>query len=141
MTWNERYPKGDQPELRQIDAYVASPLWGELRAWVEQSYGAQPRVEHSTCSAAPGWNVKYKKGRALCTLYPRQGYFIALVTVGRAEAAEAELALPLMTAQVREQYRRTTPMNGARWLMIDVADERTLADVKRLVGLRVAPRK
>ena len=141
MNWFQRYPKSQQPTLEQISEYIASPLWGELCRWAEQSYRIEPKVEHSTCSGAPGWNVKYKKGgRALCTLYPDAGQFTALVTIGAKEASEAELLLPMCSDYIRELFARTQPFNGARWLMIRVTDERILADVKSLIRLRVMPK-
>ena len=57
--------------------------------------------------------MKYKKGsRAVCTLYPEEGYFICMVSVGAKEAPEAELALNGCTAYVRQLYHDTTPFNG-----------------------------
>lgn len=141
MSWFMRYPKSEQPTLAEISDYIGSPLWGELCAWVEASYGILPKVEHSTCSGAPGWNVKYKKGgRALCTLYPEEGAFTALVTIGAKEAPEAGLLLPVFSDYLRELYARTRELNGARWLMIRVTDPKILEDVKKLVRLRVPPK-
>ena len=141
MSWFQRYPKSQQPTLEQISEYIASPLWGELCQWAEKSYRIEPKVEHSTCSGAPGWNVKYKKGgRALCTLYPDEGQFTALITVGAKEAPEAELLLPTCSDYIRELFARTQTMNGARWLMIRVTDAQVLEDVKKLIRLRVAPK-
>ena len=110
MSWFQRYPKSQQPTLEQISSYIASPLWGELCQWAEKSYQIEPKVEHSTCSGAPGWNVKYKKGgRALCTLYPDDGQFTAMVTVGTKEAAEAELLLPTCSEYIGSFLRARRP--------------------------------
>ncbi len=141
MSWAERYTRDDQPSLNDIAAFIANPLWGELCTYLESSYGVLPRIEYSTCSGAPGWNVKYKKsGRALCTLYPDAGSFIALVTVGRKEVTEAELLLTTFSPYVQALYARVKTFNGAAWLMIHVTDEEVLSDVKRLIALR-APLK
>lgn len=138
MDWNTRYSKQAPPELPQISAYIASPLWEELCGHLEDTYGVSPRIEHSGCSGAPGWNVKYKKGsRALCTLYPAGGYFTAMVSVGRREAMEAELLLSICTDYLRELYWNAQPFNGGRWLMIEVRTPETLEDVKRLIALRM----
>lgn len=141
MTWFERYPKYEQPTLGEIDAFIGSPLWGDLCHWAETRYAVESRVEYSTCSGAPGWNVKYKKsGKALCTLYPDAGAFTALVTVGAKEAPEAELLLPTMSDYLHALFARSGSLNGARWLMIRVSDPRVLEDVKQLISLRVAPK-
>lgn len=138
MSWNENFPKTTQPNLTQIDRYITSPLWGELRRHLEETYGVMPVIEHSICSAAPGWNIKYKKsGRSLCTVYPAAGCFTCMVTIGSREATEAELLLPGCTEAVQSLYRRTTPMNGARWLMITVDSPEALRDTKALIATRV----
>ena len=141
MNWNQRYSKAQQPSLGEIASFIDSPLWGDLCAWAETSYMITPKVEHSTCSGAPGWNVKYRKSsRALCTLYPDEGQFTAMVTIGAKEAPEAELLLPTCSDYIRELFARTQTFNGARWLMIRVTDAAVLEDVKKLIRLRVAPK-
>lgn len=141
MNWNQRFSKAQRPSLAEIDAFIGSPLWGSLCAWAETTYAISPKVEHSTCSGAPGWNVKYKKsGRALCTLYPEEGAFTALVTVGAKEAPEAELLLPTCSEYLRSLFAGSAAFNGGRWLMIRVTEARVLEDVKRLISLRVAPK-
>lgn len=138
MKWNELYSKAMMPDMQQISAFVASPLWEEICSYLETGYGVLPKVEHSICSGAPGWNVKYKKsGRALCTLYPNEGFFTCLVSVGSREAMEAELLLLSCSETVRKLYWNTKPFNGSRWLMIPVTAPEILEDAKRLIDLRV----
>ena len=138
--WKDQYPREHEPALEQIADYIQTPLWTALCATLENQYGVTPRVEHSTCSAAPGWNVKYRKGgRALCTLYPNRGFFTCMVTVGTREATEAEMLMATSSPYLQALYARTAPCNGARWLMADVTDEAILADVKRLIALRMKP--
>ena len=142
MDWNELYPRGCEPTLEQVRAQIQSPLWDTLRGHLETLYGVLPHVEHSVCSGAPGWNVKYRKGgRALCTLYPHVGYFTCMVVLGTAEATGAELALPSCTPYVQALYNGANPMNGARWLMVDVTQPAILEDVERLIALRCVKRK
>ena len=141
MSWFEAYPRSQEPTLEQIASFIDSPLWNGLCRWSEGAYSIVPKVEYSTCSGAPGWNVKYKKGgRSLCTLYPDAGAYTALVTVGAKEAPEAELLLPSCSDYIRELFARTQTFNGARWLMIRVSDAAVLEDVKKLIRLRVAPK-
>ncbi len=142
MNWNELYPKGSQPDLSAVSKYIASPLWEELRRHLEESYAVMPIVDHSICSGAAGWNLKYKKGgRALCTLYPAEGYFTCMVSIGRKEALDAEFLLPTCTQYVRELYGRTSLFNGGRWLMIDVTTPEILDDTRELIALRMKKRK
>ena len=142
MKWSERYSGTEMPSMEQIAEFIANPLWNELCAYLHSRYGVSPQVGYSSCSGAPGWNVKYRKGgRSLCTLYPDDGFFTCLVTVGSREAAEAELLLPLCAQSTRELYQKAKPMNGARWLMIPVTSLPIMEDAKRFIALRVAQKR
>ena len=113
-----------------------------IRDRLEDTFHISPRIEYSRCSMQGGWNVKYKKGsRAVCTLYPEEGYFICMVSVGAKEAPEAELALNGCTAYVRQLYHDTTPFNGGRWMMIEVRNGEVLEDVKDLIGIRMRKKR
>lgn len=138
MHWNECYTKQTPPTLAEIGEHIASPLWDKLCTHLQDRYGVAPHIEHSICSAAPGWNVKYKKSsRSLCTLYPAEGYFTAMVSIGSKEAMEAELLLSACTEYTQALYWRTNCCNGSRWLMIEVRTPEILEDVKTLIALRM----
>ena len=142
MNWNQLYSKSIRPSLEEVAAFIGSPLWGAFCGQIESAYGVEPKLEHSVCSGAPGWNVKYKKGgRALCTLYPDDGAFTCMVVVGAAEAPFADAALAACSDYVRELYADTRVFNGMRWLMIRVADAQVMADALSLIRLRAAVRK
>ena len=142
MNWNETYGPGSQPDSEAISRYVGCPYWNELITYLELTYGAAGRTEYSRCSGKPGWNVKYRKGsRGICTLYPDEGYFTCLVSIGSKAADKAEPALLACTPYVRELYAQAPPYNGGRWLMIEVTDPAILQDVKTLIAVRMDTKK
>ena len=145
MKWNELYDIGNLPSMEGINAYLgaARPLWNELTAYIEEKYQAKAQMAYSKCSAQPGWNVKYKKGgKSLCTLYPMENYFIALLVVGAKEEEEVEMVLKMgsFTPYLKELYNKTAFSAGGRWLMIEVKDQAVLRDIKLIMGIRVRPR-
>lgn len=86
--------------------------------------------------------MKYQKSsRSLCTLYPMAGYFIALVVVGAKEEEKLEVEFRSFTPYVQNLYRKTSSSCGGRWLMIEVKDNKVLDDIKRLIAIRVKPKK
>ena len=140
MEWTELYPESTPPSLEQVEAYVISPLWGRMNTLLQKSYRAAPKLAFSRCSGQPGWNIKYQKGgKSLCTLYPMEGFFIALVVIGAKEEPEASLAMPLCGEYTRGLYAGTPFSAGGRWLMMQVTEESALRDAKRLIALRVKP--
>lgn len=125
------------PSFDSIRNYVNSPLWDKLCSYIETEYQSKPVLEFSKCSMQFGWNVKYKKaGRTLCTLYPMEGYYIALVVIGERERMETEWLLPIFTEYLQQLYHNTKTGMGQRWLMINVVDEAVLEDVKQCIAIR-----
>ena len=142
MVWHETYPAHCQPDMKQIREFVDSPYWEQLCSYLQKTYVTSPSIEYSRCSMQTGWNVKYKKGsRAICTLYPDEGYFICMVSIGAKEAAEAELVMKGCSPYLQGLYEKTVPFNGGRWLMIEVRDKETLEDVKEMIGVRMRKKK
>lgn len=131
-----------KPSLATISTYVKSPLFDSLCKHVETEYQSRPVLEYSRCSLQYGWNVKYKKaGRTLCTLYPMEGYYIALIIIGDREQTETESRLPFFTEYLQKLYHETKPGMGQRWLMISVTDEAVLEDVKKCIAIRRGEKK
>jgi AraC family transcriptional regulator len=145
MLWSELFNNGQEPLDNQIKEFVDTPLWDDLANYLQQTYNVQPQLFYSCCSMQngfwKGWNVKYKKsGKSLCTLYPKQGHFIALIAVGAKETAEADLLIPLCDEYTQKLYRQTEFGTNGKWLMIDVTSGNVLNDVKNLISLRVSSR-
>ena len=141
MSKREEQGKQGEPSLEELGHGVGSPFWGELHSFLRESYGVSPAVEYSGCSLAPGWNVKYRaRGRALCTIYPDTGTFTCMISIGQKEAPAMELALPGLTAYVREVYQNSRHSRMGRWLMIRVSGPEILEDVKTLLRIRMPVR-
>ena len=126
-----------QPTMAELAACVDNPLWDRLCSFIETTYGVQPQLSYSKCSLQRGWNVKYKKGsRSLCTIYPERGRFICLLVIGRQEAEAAEPLLAAGEPYLQQLYQQANPVNGARWLMIEVSTEAILDEVQQLLLIR-----
>ena len=137
MDWNLLYSNVTPPTWEQVTEYIGSPLWAEFNERIQSAYQIKPCMEYSRCSMQSGWNIKYKKGgKSLCTLYPMQGYFIALVVVGSHELTEAEFLMPQCSDYVQTVFKNTKSGNGQKWLMLDVRDRGIMDDVFRLINLR-----
>ena len=127
-----------RPTLDEFGAYIRNPVFSHFCAELTETYSGREKIEYSACSMEKGWNVKFKKsGKALCTVYPREGYFTAMVVVGRKEKEPVEAILPNCDSRLRELYAQTREGNGQRWLMIDLEDrDGVYRDVFRLLDIR-----
>lgn len=130
--------KNSCPTLEEIGDYIRNPLFAQFCSEIKSRYQCNEKIEYSACSMEKGWNVKFKKaGKALCTIYPREGYFTAMVVVAARQKAAVEAVLPDCTAELRNIYQQTREGNGQRWLMIDLEDQAGLYDdVLRLIEIR-----
>lgn len=126
------------PTLYDMSDYVRNPLWDKFCHYMINEYDIKPTFEYSKCSWARGWNVKFKKsGKTLCTLYPKEGFFTALVVIGKNEKERFEELLPTLTTDLQNLYYNTKEGMGQRWLMIDLEDEdKRLEDVKKMIAIR-----
>jgi len=146
MQWSELFDEAHEPLDNQIKEFVDNPLWDELADYLQQTYNVEPKLFYSGCSMQKGfwrgWNVKYKKsGKSLCTLYPKQGYFIALIAVGAKEITEAEFLIPLCDEYTQNLYSQTEFGTVGKSLPVAVTNENILCDVKNLIALRAGSRK
>ena len=140
--WNDRFGPDQEPTADEIRQYINSNFWGDLSGFIENTYQVSPLVQYSQCSGQPGWNVKYKKGsRSLCTLYPMENFFIALVTIGNKEQVETGLTLPTCSPYLQNLYAKSASSSMGRWLMIEVREQTVFEDVKKLIAIRMQKRK
>lgn len=145
MKWNELFNIDQIPSIEDIRVYIgeAKRNWDDLTSFIEETYKGKLQLDYSKDSLQPGWNVKYKKSRkALCTLYPMEGYFIALVVVGPKEEDEVRLGMEagIFTPYVKELYDKTVQSAMGRWLMIEVRDKAVLNDIRHLLRIRIKPK-
>lgn len=140
MKWNQLFPADREPSVEELDQYADNPLWPELRRYLKDAYGADPRADYSRCGLEPGWNVKFKKGsKSLATVYFRPGYVTAMVSVAPKDEVRAEGVLLACTEYTRTLYRKTASSKMGRWLMMDLTSREVLEDLKALLALRVRP--
>jgi hypothetical protein len=131
MEWSLLYNQESMPGQEDIDRYVGSSLWQELKIWLHQAYEVSLIIEYSKCGGARGWNMKYRKGgKSLCTLYPMPGCYVALVVIGNREMNETELTMPACCEYTQALFKSTRFACGGKWLMMQVDTAEVLEDVK-----------
>ena len=145
MQWNELYTSENEPSESQIKKFVNTPLWDDLDTFLKQTYNVKPKLSFSNCAMDKGmwkgWNVKYKKsGKALCTLYPKQGYIQSLVSIGEREMTEAELLAPLCTEYTQNLFKQSAAGRSSTSLAFIVESKEVLEDMKKFIALRAVKR-
>ena len=142
MQWYEMFDKEHQPSEVQVSDYIDSPLFGELGEYLLQTHKVKPKLAYSSCAMDKGmwkgWNIKYKKSsKSLCTVYPKQGYILALLPIGAKEMTEAELLIPMCSKYTQELFGKCETFQGGKYLGFEVRSEDVLQDMKNLIDIRV----
>lgn len=136
---------GYMPTYEEIVAYLNEParvLWQDLDAFIRQKYKVSPRITYSKCSSKPGWNVKYQKsGKSLCTLYPEQDGFVALVVILLEMVPLIEAMSGQLESEVLATVKSARPFNGTLWLMIPVNRKPVVNNVQELLMLKHATKQ
>src|SRR5699024_2573450 len=110
--------------------------------YIEETFHIQPQYDYSTCSMQEGWSIRYRKGvRAICSMYPMEGYFMCMVSIGHKELAEAEELMKDCSEYIQHLFEKTDLFNGGKLLLAKVQDEEVLEDVKKLIELRCRGKK
>ena len=145
--WSEKYGKDNEPAYENIGEFIDNDLWQKLNNYLREAYNISPKIAYSGCSMQngywKGWNIKYKKsGKSLCTVYPKQGWFAVLVTIGAGEMSEVELLMPQCSEYTQELFKQTVQShNGGKSLAFEVKSEDILEDVKGLFAIRANNKK
>jgi len=128
------------PSYDEITGYINMPvreLWKNINHFIRERYKTVPVIAYSACSGKPGWNVKYRRaGKSICTLYPEKDCFIALVVITLDLLPVIEALSGEITEEVIRTVREAKPLNGTKWLMLKIENERALQDVKQLLILK-----
>ncbi|MBO0450867.1 DUF3788 domain-containing protein [Candidatus Enterococcus murrayae] len=146
MQWYELFHEDIEPTDRQISDFISNPLWQELSEYLIQTYAVKPKRAYSGCSMGEGywkgWNIKFKKnGKALCTAYPKQGYFVAMVSFSAKELDDANALVSMCCEYTKNKYQNAKSSKLGKSISFEVTDQNILQDIKELAALRARSTK
>ena len=126
-------------EAQTRESTTGETLWEEAARYLQETHGVEPIPSGTRCSAAKGWKVRQKgRGKTICTLYPLNGFFRALIAVHSSNHQMLQPIIAEGSAYVKKLFDETPFQEGKKWLMIDVTNEAILRDLIRLIELRIA---
>lgn len=132
--------KKHKPSAEEIRAAVGSKqaAWEDLSQFARQNYADQEELKF-LYGKNYGWALRFlSRGKMVINLYPADGSFTAQINLPEF-AVQKALGMDI-GAHVRQVLETAHPYPEGRWLFIPVQTERDLADVKRLLALRVVTR-
>lgn len=130
-----------QPNIDDFIEYAQGTnkiRWLDINDYLSNKEKTNHSIMYSSCSAKPGWNLKYKRNsKALCTLYPGKDSFTCLLVLNRElmnmiDGNEIELSPYIMNL-----YEKAMPFNNTKWLMIEVDNNKILNELKKLIDIKI----
>ncbi len=108
-----------------------------LIQFLEDMYNGNPFIAYSSCSAMPGWNIKYKKGsKSFGTIYPDREFITMLLVVNQECIDKIFEMKDNYTNYFIQLINKSGSLNGSKWLMVCIDDEDILEDVKRTLTIK-----
>jgi len=87
-------------------------------------------------------NLRFRRGgKTLTTLCLREGYFIALVVLGKEEREKFDQQREAFGEVVRKAYDETHVYHDGIWLAFDMHDDTLVDDIARLLSLKRKPNR
>ena len=126
------------PETADLEIPLGNtyPIWNEIRGFVLEKYPAAIEEWHIAVKKY-GWGFRIKdKKRAIIYLSPRMGFFKVAMVFGQ-KATDQILATDISTEIKQELMNSKVYMEG-RVIRLDVRDDSNLADIKKLVEIKIA---
>jgi AraC family transcriptional regulator len=129
--------KPNREELAELIKSDVKELFYEFCTIIEKEYDGKIQIDFSKCSAAYGWNIKYKKSsKAICTIYPENDFFTALITLKFSDLELFDIVKTDFTEYINNLIKKSSPFNGTKWLMINIADRQILDDAIKLLKIK-----
>lgn len=141
MQWYDMFNGEQEPTEQQITDFIANPLWQELSDHLIRTYLIKPKKTYSRCSMGEGywkgWNIKFQKsGKSLCTIYPKQGFFVAMVSFSAKEMDDADVLIQMCDNYTKEKYKNAKSSKLGKSVSLEVTNENILNDIKELAAFR-----
>lgn len=126
-----------EQDLAEIIDSGIRPYYLSLRHFCEDVLKAKKQIDYSSCTAIPGWNIKYKKsGKSVCTVYPFEDYFQVMITFTFNDLEVFNIVKEDFSNKVCELVETTALFNKTKWLIIDIREENILKDAINLLKIK-----
>lgn len=137
---HERFLDRDiQPDEKTIRKKIGKevlPVWEDVVAYLEEQF-PDFESEFIFYSTQHGWAFRFRKGAEhLCTLFPEQGAFTALIPLNPEEDLLALDKINYFNARIRELLNRPSTIPQGRWLWVRLEDHTDFVGFKLLMDIK-----
>lgn len=140
MSFERMLEKHHQPTDKEIlDTIGDTMFWQKLRDFLESSYDFTPELVNY---GKHGWTIRYRKsGKTLCSLFPEQGAFTALIVLGKKETEKVLPIIDQLNSNIQKLIGDTQQLHDGRWLWIRVRNQTDIESIKEILKLKRKPKR
>ena len=132
--WREQYLERIKPSIDDFKKVVDSEYWEKLNNLLQNEWNLSPLIEYSKCILEKGWNIKYKKkGKTICTLFPKKHFFKAVVFIPEKLIDHGEQEITGCCKMVKTTSYETPISNEGKWLIVKVCNNDTYQSLIQLI--------
>jgi hypothetical protein len=116
--------------------------WDKLLGGINADYMMDELWTEGKRESAYRDELKFRRGgKTLITLYIREGFFKAVVILGKKERTKFEENLTGFSDAIRKIYDDTHTYHDGKWLGIDVYDTDLIDDIMKLLHIKRKPNR
>lgn len=126
-----------KPSDEEVFASLAQSrdLWEETVRFIEDHY--RTKKTYKFYGRNYGWALQFSKfGKALVSLYPAEGEFVAQVILNRVQCEEVMKSG--IGAEMRKLIILTPEIHEGRWIFARVKTSDDVKDIKTLISVRAS---
>ncbi len=128
------------PNINQIKQTIEKEVllfWNDIWNYIIDAYEINPELVFY--GKKYGWCYRFRKSsKTLCTIFPENGSFTILITLGKKEIDK--LDLQNLSEYTKNIFNNTPLLHDGRWLWIRVLMADVISDLKFLLRSKRKPK-
>lgn len=140
MSWGSFTDRGQMPSEDEVLAALSQSrkLWDEIVQFIENNYHTKKSFKFYGRNY--GWALQFSKsGKALVSLYPGQGEFVAQIILNKDQWEEALKAN--IGEETKELIKSTPEIHEGKWIFVKSKTKKDNEDIEKLISVRAIIKK
>ena len=129
--------RDDKPSEEDVFAALSRSrtLWDEIVLFIESNY--RTKKAYKFYGRNYGWALQFSKsGKALVSLYPGQGEFVAQVILNKEQCKKALISG--IGDEIKDLIIVTPEIHEGKWIFTSVKAKKDVKDIENLISVRAA---
>ncbi len=128
-----------EEELKHLMGENIFRNWSLINKFIEKNY--EMDILWNKGGKTGVYELKYRKSKTLCALYPKEQGLCILIIFGKVERDKFENSREEFSEYINKFYDNTKQYHDGKWLYIDRVDDEIARDIEQLLLIKKRPNK